>query len=129
MPRINYQDFDILFAATPIKGEYSAQVFGSSGDSKITFSLSKILEDIAETTTSDENKNLANRNFTLVPTINILLDFQSKDPVKVDKAVGLLKEKTQNNELPKEYKEQLISVLEIKKGDSKDQAVFIDAPE
>lgn len=72
MPRITYQDFDVIFTRTQNEGEYAARVFGASGDAVITFTLSEILAInpiLNKPTENTEADNLASRHINFAPTV------------------------------------------------------------
>lgn len=72
MPRITYQNFDLIFAPTQNKGEYSARVLGGSGDAKSVFLLTDILTGKTaspEPAENKENDDLATRHINFASTV------------------------------------------------------------
>lgn len=69
MPRITYQDFDLIFDRTRNEGEYIVNVYGESGDVHSIFTLSEILNDQPVLSEPSEDDNLASRHINFAAAV------------------------------------------------------------
>lgn len=128
MPRITYQDFDVLFASTGKAGEYSAKVFGKSGNASVAFTLADILTNNvapavpAAPTNAAIEEDRANRNIIFAKTIvepeNYYFTRRRAPALDEAKRLG-------GNLFAKVFKESLRTAFEVRREMLRDRKTFL----